>query len=141
MRTTQTPLRSKLIIADLKAYVAIAAILILLSGCDSSQETIAQTVKESMNESFASDANYSKYHLTVTSVDVVHKGGNTYKGIAHVTHKGANHDIGVDITSDGKQVMWEAPLGAFLFAAEDEFNKGLEDAEKDIKNALHALDK
>jgi len=59
-------------------------------------------------------------------VDVVRQSGNTYQGLAHVTYKGTRHDIPVDVTADGGNVLWKTPPGSFLFIAQDELKEKLE---------------
>jgi hypothetical protein len=39
------------------------------------------------------------------------------------TYKDSPHDVAVDITVDGNQVMWQAPPGAFEFVLADELQK------------------
>jgi hypothetical protein len=95
-------------------------LLFALTGCEQSTQDIGQVVKTSMQKKFDSDAEFSKWHLTVTSVDVLHHAANTYQGLAHVTYKGRSHDIPVEVTADGSNVMWKAPPGSFLFVAQDE---------------------
>jgi hypothetical protein len=60
-------------------------------------------------------------HLKVNHVDLVHKAGNEYKGIAKVTtSRGKTHDVSIDVTADGDKVVWEAAPSAFLFAFEEQ---------------------
>jgi hypothetical protein len=109
--------------------VATISLFVSLAGCEQSTRDVGQVVKTSMQEKFDSDADFSKYHLTVVSVDVVRQSGNTYQGLAHVTCKGTTHDVSVDITADGSNVLWKAPPGSFLFVAQDEF--------KELEQKLH----
>jgi hypothetical protein len=103
-----------------------AAVLLCAAACEQSTQDISETVKTSMQEKFDSDSQFKQWHLTVKSVDVVHQNGNSYRGLAHVTYNGADHDVGVEITADGRNVLWQAPPGSFLFVAEDEL-KNLKD--------------
>lgn len=96
-------------------------------GCGMSKEEISQTVKTSMQSKFNTDPQFKNLHFTVTDVQVLSKGGNLYTGIAKVSYKEFLHDVAVDITVDGNQVMWQAPPGAFGFILGDELRK-LQDA-------------
>ena len=52
---------------------------------DSSREAdISSEVKESMQHTFETDPQFAKYHLVVSKVDVMHKSGNDYEGMAVV---------------------------------------------------------
>ncbi len=110
----------------MKPHLIFSALFILFASCEQSTQDISQVIKTSMQEKFDSDADFSKHHLTVTSVDVVHQNANTYQGLAHLSYKGTTHDVEVDITADGSNVIWKAPPGSFLFVAQDEL-KALQD--------------
>lgn len=84
-------------------------------GLGISKDKIGETVKLTMQEKFNSDPQFSKFHLTVTQVQVLSKGGSQYQGIAKVTYEGRPNDVLVEITVDGKNVLWQAPPGAFAF--------------------------
>src|SRR2546425_12576431 len=95
--------------------IAAFALPVVFAGCGQSTQDIGQLVKTSMQDKFTSDPQFREWNLTVVSVDVVRQGGNTYQGLAHVTYKGTTHDIPVDVTADGGNVIWKAPPGSFLF--------------------------
>lgn len=107
----------------LASAIAVASLFFAFDGCEQSRQEVAQVVKTSMQQKFDSDPEFSKWHLVVTSVDVVRQSPNTYQGLAHITYKGISHDISVDITADGSNVMWKAPQGSFLFVAQDELKE------------------
>lgn len=105
-----------------------------LSGCSSNveggpvavptatvslSEAAAVTVKSSMQHKFDTDPDLSPLNLTVVDVFLVNKAANEYKGIATVkTPEGPDHDVAVDVTADGSNVLWETAPGAFAFAAQ-----------------------
>ena len=95
----------------------------LLIGCGQSTEQIRETVKKSMQQKFDSDSQFKEWHLSVTSVQVLKQGENRYQGMATVMHEGESHDVPVEITADGSNVMWQAPSGSFMFVALKEFQK------------------
>jgi len=104
----------------------IAAIIVLafmMAGCGLSKEQIGETVKSSMQEKFNSDPQFKKWRLTVTDVQVLSKGGNQYQGIAKITHEGTSHDVPVEITVDGNNVMWQVAPGGFAFIFQKEMEK------------------
>ena len=83
-------------------------------------ESVAATVRESMQRDIDNDSELGKLGLKVVDVNLVHKSGNEYKGIATVrTRDGVTHDVSVDVTADGAGVLWETPPGAFAFAKDE----------------------
>ena len=88
-------------------------------GCGMSKEKISQAVKTSMQSKFDTDLQFKSWHLTVADVQVLSKGGNLYTGIAKISFENSPHDVAVDITVDGDQVMWKVPPGSFEFVLED----------------------
>lgn len=86
----------------------------------SSSESVAGTVRQSMQRDLDNDPELGKLGLKVVDVNLVHKSGNEYKGIATVeTRDGVTHDVSVDVTADGAGVLWETPPGAFAFAQDE----------------------
>lgn len=86
----------------------------------SAADQAADLVKSSMQRKLDTDPDLSPLHLKVVNVELVNKNGNEYKGIATVrTSKGATHEVPIDVTADGENVIWEAGPGAFLFALQD----------------------
>jgi hypothetical protein len=96
---------------------------VMVFGCAQSKEQIGEIVKASMQEKFNSDPQFKDYHFTVTSVQVLSKGGNQYQGLAKITYESTSYDTPVEITVDGAKVMWQAPPGAFGFVAQKELQK------------------
>jgi len=92
----------------------------LIFSCQTPTESIAETVKESMEETFNQDEFYKDYNLEIKSVSVVHVEGNKYKGFAEIGYMNKVHNVSLDIVSDGSMVMWEAPPGEFFFILSDE---------------------
>ena len=92
--------------------------LMLLMGCGTSTEQIGQTVMISMQDKFETDDQFKDYNLTVKKVHVFKNGENAYKGLVTVEMDDSQHDVSVDIHTDGENVMWEAQPGAFMFIAQ-----------------------
>ena len=102
-------------------------LVVMVAGCGLSKDDIAATVKTSMQQTFDSDPQFRDWHLRVTGVQVLRKGGNQYQGMAKITYEGTSHDVPVEITVDGRDVMWQTAPGAFLFVVQKEMEKLLED--------------
>ncbi len=107
----------------IKKFAVGVLIATLLVGCGMSTEQIGETVKTSMQQKFDSDAQFKEWHLFVTRVQVLKQGENRFQGIATVVHEGTTHDIPVEITADGSNVMWQVQPGAFMFVAQKQLQK------------------
>jgi hypothetical protein len=66
---------------------------------------------------------FKEWHITVTSVQLLKQGDNRFQGIAKLTHQGTSHDVPVEITADGTNVMWKTDPGVFMFVAQKEMEK------------------
>ncbi|MDA0251820.1 MAG: DUF2510 domain-containing protein [Actinomycetota bacterium] len=78
---------------------------------------LAAQVKKSMQRDLDKDPELGKLDLRVVDVTLVNKSGNEFKGIATVREPGGEtHDVPVDVTADGTNLLWETPPGAFIFA-------------------------
>lgn len=106
----------------LKSLICVTA-LALLVACGLSTEQIGANVKVSMQEKFDSDAQFKEWGLSVTNVTAVKQGENRYQGLATVIHKGETHEIPVEITADGTNVIWQVQPGAFMFVAQKELKQ------------------
>jgi len=83
-------------------------------------ESAAATVREGMQRDLDEDPDFGDFGLKVVDVNLIHKVGNEYKGIATVkTRDGVTHDVPVDVTADGTKTLWETPPGAFAFVLDE----------------------
>lgn len=86
---------------------------------------VCQGTKESMQHTFDTDEHASKYHMTVTEVVAVKKGGgNEYEGMATITtpKSPSGHRVSVQITADPNgALIWKTEPGAFFFLAQEGF--------------------
>jgi hypothetical protein len=98
-------------------------VALLLVGCGMSTDQIGETVKESMQQTFDTDAQFKVWHLSVTKVQVIKQSDNQYQGIATVLYEGTSHDVPVEITADDSNVMWQVQPGGFAFVAQKELQK------------------
>lgn len=115
-----------------KKFILIIFLSLFIS-CGLSKEELSQGVRDSMQQTFNTNADYKEYKLQVSSVDVIQESENKFKGIAHVNFDGSIHDVPVEITVDGKQFMWNSEPGAFTFIATKEMEKIQKQAEKDLE--------
>lgn len=109
--------------ATMKVLACAVLAAAVLVGCAPSTEEIGATVKASMQQTLDNDATFKQWHLSVSNVAVVHQSENRYQGIATVMHEGEPHEVPVEITADGSNVMWQVQPGAFLFVAQKELQK------------------
>lgn len=106
-----------------KCFLVIAIAAFILGGCGLSKEQIGETVKASMQQTFDTDAQFKDWHLAVNEVQILKQGDNQYQGLAKITYKGESHDVPVEVTADGKNVMWQVRPGGFAFVAQKELEK------------------
>jgi hypothetical protein len=79
---------------------------------------LGSKVKTSIQQTIDTDQQLARYHLVVSKVDVIHKSGNEYEGLAVVhSPKNVDHDIAVHVSWEGGRVMWRSDPGAFTWAA------------------------
>lgn len=105
--------------------IAIAAAWHFLSQREDSnrEAAVASEVKASMQQSFDTDQRFAQYHLVVSKVDVMHKSGNEYEGLAVVhSSKNVDHNVAVHVTAEGDRIMWQSDPGALAWAAFEQFN-------------------
>ncbi|MCY1403659.1 hypothetical protein D9M71_188480 [compost metagenome] len=100
---------------------------IALAGCSPTPEQIGEQTKASMQQKFDTDQDFKKYRLTVISVKAISLDKNTYKGVAEINRDDKQIvSVPINITADGKNLVWEAKPGAFSFllpaAIENFFN-------------------
>ena len=107
----------------MKKLFCALAVALALAGCGMSNEEIATTVRQSMQSKFDGDAQFKTYEFKVENVQVLKQTENQYQGIAKILYSGDRHDVPVQVTVDGKSVMWSAQPGVFLFVAQKEFQK------------------
>ncbi len=96
----------------------VALLVLAFLGCGATDEQIGDTVRTSMQNTFDTDPQFAQWHLQVTHVQVVHQTDNLYQGIATVMFRVTSHSVPVQVTYDGKNVVWKTEPGAFLFVFE-----------------------
>lgn len=91
--------------------LSLMVISLMFVACGISKDNIAETVKVSLQQKLTEQAMFKGHGLNVKSINVIHKNGNEYKGLATVTKGSKKAQIILDITVDGEQVMWQIPAG------------------------------
>jgi hypothetical protein len=107
-----------LVVAGIIAVGAFAWHIFSPSRDDSSTRNamVGGAVKTSMQRQFDTDARFAPYHLQVEKVDVVKQTGNQYEGLALIrSAKGIDHNVEVQVTVDGENVLWKTAPGSFAF--------------------------
>jgi hypothetical protein len=84
-------------------------------GCKASPTQIGATVKDSMQQTFDKDPDFSKMHMHVDNVVAVKKTDTAYDGTASITYKGASHQVPVHITLNKDDVDWKTDPGSLDF--------------------------
>lgn len=85
-----------------------------------SADGVAEKVQVSMQESLDADQRYASYNMHVIRVSVIRKSGNEFDGIATIRMpSGSEHQVPIDVTTDGEQVMWQTQPGAFVFLLQE----------------------
>ena len=80
-------------------------------------------VLSSMQEKFRTDAQLSALGVEVLRVQVLKESDNRFQGIATVKHDNDLHDVPVQITAEGDNVIWRTDSGAFAFVTQKEMRK------------------
>jgi hypothetical protein len=80
-------------------------------------ERIGRTVTQMIQQKVDTTEPFSKLHMKVQSVDVIHSEGNKYVGLAHINLNGQVNDVPVEILTDGDEVMMQIKPGGLAFTA------------------------
>lgn len=107
----------------MKKLFCTITVALALVGCGMSNEEISSTVQLSMQQKFNTDPQFSTYGFKVEGVQVLKQSENQYQGLVKIRYSGDAHDVPVQVTVDGRNVMWTAQPGAFMFVAQKEFQK------------------
>jgi hypothetical protein len=105
----------------------------LLTACGPTADSVSQTVQKSMQEKFDTDAEYKKFKLKVKSAQFVQESDRKFKGIVKVEAEDGTHDVPVQATADGSNVIWEADPNAFSFLAAFKLNESFRQIQELMK--------
>lgn len=98
-------------------------VLLSISGCGLSRSDIEDNVAAELQNTLDNDANFKKHDLIVEYVRVFKKEGNSYKGIATVTFRGAKYQVPMDIVVDRREIIWEVDSREFHFVTRAELEE------------------
>jgi hypothetical protein len=86
--------------------VQIALIIVMvMSNPKVGIDELQAQVQADIARSFASKPQLAG--VTVQALQLVHQTGNQYRGLLKVSAAGENSELGVDVTYDGRQFMWQ----------------------------------
>ncbi len=87
--------------------IAMVLVGMLVAGCGGgvSTEALAKEVRTDIEKKWASEPALAS--AKITSFTLVHKGGKQYRGLLEATQDGESETLGVDVTYDGENFMWE----------------------------------
>jgi hypothetical protein len=116
--TKRSGLKKILFCAGIVIAAAVAWHFLVQHEHGNREADLDSKVKTSMQQKFDTDQQFAQYHLVVSKVDVMHKSGNEYEGLA-VVHgpKNVDHNVAVHVTAEGRRIMWQSDPGAFTWAA------------------------
>lgn len=107
--------------------------IFLLTACGPTADSVSQTVQKSMQEKFDTDAEYKKFKLKVKSAQFVQESDRKFKGIVKVEAEDGTHDVPVQATAGGSNVIWEADPNAFSFLAAFKLNESFRQIQELMK--------
>ena len=86
--------------------MAMALAVTTLAGCGGiSADALAKDVQSHIEQTWASDPELAT--ARITNLTLVHKGGQQYRGLLEATLYGESVLLGVDVTFDGTNFLWE----------------------------------
>lgn len=135
----------------IKLMVASLILAFNLTACSPSPDDINDTIKESLQETLRTDADFAQYNLQVGNIDLIKVSDSQYKALAEVYLDDELHTVPLDVYAEGDMfeynAIWEAQPGAFLFVAEkeidaaiDEFNVEMDNLETEFQRSLEELE-
>ncbi|MDR1307529.1 MAG: hypothetical protein LBK74_08150 [Treponema sp.] len=96
----------------------IPVIIALLASCGMSKGALERGVASRFQQFLDTDDNLSGYGMKVETVTLVKSGSYSYNGYVTVDLDGESHDVGITVTVDGSDFMFETTPFAFGFLVE-----------------------
>ncbi|MFC5741152.1 hypothetical protein [Dyella tabacisoli] len=84
-----------------------------------SNNAVGLKAAETMQHRLDTTAPINQLHMIVGRVYVTHAKGNKYQGVAFVNLNGDIHQVPVDITLDGEQLLLQVQPGSLMFATQE----------------------
>jgi hypothetical protein len=97
---------------------ALCAAALTLASCGMNKAEVERSVASRFQTRLDTDRAYSGYGMKVKTVSLVKSGSHTYNGYATVVLDGETHDIGIAVTVDGGNIIFETKPSAFAFLTE-----------------------
>jgi hypothetical protein len=101
-----------LIAAAVAGIVIVVGVLLIIFWPQqpTNKPDIGGVVQTSMQDFCDTDPGFASRGLTVVKVSVVRADGSRYDGVAVIrARNGAEHNVPVQITADGRGLMWQTP--------------------------------
>ena len=91
----------------MKKFFYALLVLLMLTGCESSTSPakISESVRTDMQDEF--NKQFPGLKFKVEDVDMTHKAGNEYQGIAKLDLQGHKYKLLVEITADKTGNLWK----------------------------------
>jgi hypothetical protein len=99
-------------------FLLVIAVIALLASCGMSKGALERGVASQFQQFLDTDEDLSGYGMEVKAVMLVKSGSHSYKGYVTVALDGENHDIGITVTGDGSDFVYETTPFAFGFLME-----------------------
>lgn len=116
--------------------LVILAALLLFGGLSLLKSYATSTVADSLQMQFDKDEKFKEYQLKVGEVNLFRKSLFSFEGIATVTMDGESHNIGLDVTMDGMNVLWKTQPFSMAFLAKKDLENMQREFEANLKKAL-----
>ena len=85
-----------------------------LGGCGFSKQQIQRELKIQFQEKMDSDPIYQNFNITVMRVILFKRSPGTYDGKIQIRSGGSRYNIGVEVETDGREILWQENILDFL---------------------------
>lgn len=122
--------------------IAFAVLISLMAGCSNfvSTDDVAATVKNQMQQDFASNQAYEAYDFNVIDLTLKKEETDYFKGLSTLKYQGKSYPVEVEVfrLEDGSY-LWQVEPEQFAFVDDVElerYKKGLDREFNDLVNAI-----
>ena len=85
-----------------------------LGGCGLSKQQVQQQLKRQFQQKMNSAPLYQHFNITVTRVVLFKRSPRTYDGKVQIRAGDSRYDIGVEVETDGHDILWQENVLDFL---------------------------
>lgn len=114
----------------LRNALVLLMLVLIIQGCKPSKDWIAETTRQSIEETLRKDESFKDYEVAVQSVTVVQESDGKYQGLVKITLDNKEYTFPVVIIADRDNAIWRTEAGALSFLAQHEIAKALEPKER-----------